>query len=73
MEPLHDDDDGSIAAVDTVSDGGLEVQVHSLSVVVGQSVCGLDGVINDNGSTKLPVVAFVLDCSGTKASYLSQG
>ena len=73
MESLHYYDDGSVAAVDTVSDGGLEVQVHSLPIVVGQSVCWFDGVINDNGSPELPGISFVLDCSGTEACNLSEG
>ena len=50
VESLHDDDDWRIAAVDSVSDGGLESSVHSLSHHVAQRILWLDRVIDDDGS-----------------------
>ena len=72
MEPLHDNDDGSVSAIDTISDGCLEMQIDCFPVVVGQSVCGLYRVVNDNSPAELPFIALILDCASAEASYLTE-
>ena len=56
VESLHDDDNRSVTAVHTVSDGAFKAEVYFLAQVIRKRILWLDRVINDDGTRKLAIV-----------------
>ena len=78
VESLHDDDDWRVSAVDSVSDGGLESSVHSLTHHVAQRILWLDRVIDNDGSCEsvwqwVAMLVHSVHLSSSETCYLSEG